>query len=195
MALCDVAEIQRFAEGCFQAVHLGQARIRKLIDRYDLRGQCTIFDSVPQPEVARIVGDSETYVLLSRREGANRALYEALFCDTPVVVYAGHRGVDTDMVRSGVGALFDARGLGEAIVSVLKNPGAYRPLEWARANSGFANSTDALNAILQEMARRRGSPWTRDIVPKKNTPEIRYAREQDRLQMEPEYALIAQHLR
>jgi glycosyltransferase involved in cell wall biosynthesis len=171
-----------------------QQRIIRLLDEHGLRQQCTIFDSIPQPEVAKIVGDSEAYVLLSRREGANRALYEALFCDTPVVVYAGHRGVDTEMVRSGVGALFESDGLGDAILRVLTNQAAFRPLEWARANSGYANSTAALNAILKEKAARRGLPWTRDLVPKKNAPEVRYAHDADRERMEPEYPLLAQFL-
>lgn len=172
-----------------------QARIRRLIDRFALREQCTLFDSIPQSEVAQVVGDSEAYVLLSRREGANRALYEALFCDTPVVVFSGHRGVDTDMVRSGVGTVFDADDLGDAILAVLRNRDAFRPLEWARANSGYANSTRAMNALLRQMAERRGLPWTRDIVAKKNAPEVRYAHESDRLQMEPEYPLLAPFLR
>jgi hypothetical protein len=38
-------------------------------------------------------------------------------------------------------------------------------------------------------------PWTRDIVPKKNTPEVRYVHESDREQMEPEYPLLAPFLR
>ena len=147
-----------------------QARIEGLIDRFGLRAQCTIFDSIPQTEVARIVGDSEAYALLSRREGANRALYEALFCDTPVVVFAGHRGVNTDMVRTGVGALFDAGGLGDALLSVLMNQGAFRPLEWARANSGYANSTAALNTVLKEMSERRGLPHSRPRSPRPLPP-------------------------
>lgn len=172
-----------------------QARIVELLTRFGLREQGMIFDSVPQTEVARIVGDSETYVLLSRREGANRALYEALFCDTPVVVFAGHRGVDTEMVRSGVGELFEPSSLGDAIQRVLSDAAAYRPLAWARENSGYANSTASINAILRGMSERRGLPWTVDIVAKKNTPEVRYVRESDRERMEPEYSRLAAFLR
>ena len=172
-----------------------QERIVRLLTEHGLRDQCTIFDSIPQSEVAEVVGNSEAYVLLSRREGANRALYEALFCDTPVVVFAGHRGVDTQMVKSGVGELYEEDKLGDAIRTVLSNRHAYRPLEWARANSGYANSTVALNAIVREMSVRRGLPWTRDMVPKKNAPEVRYANDADREAMEPEYARLAEFLR
>lgn len=172
-----------------------QERIRGLTRQFGVEGLCTMFDSIPQPEVARIVGDSEAYVLLSRREGANRALYEALFCDTPPIVYAGHRGVDTEMVRNGVGAVYEAGGLDHAIRSVLSNRDAFQPLHWARANSGYENSTRALNAIVRQMSERRGLPWTRDMVAKKNAPEVQYAREQDRLLMEPEYPLLAEFLR
>jgi glycosyltransferase involved in cell wall biosynthesis len=172
-----------------------QARIVRLLEQFGLKDQCTIFDSVPQSEVAKIVGDSEAYVLLSRREGANRALYEALFCDTPVVVFAGHRGVDTQMVRSGVGMLYEPDGLGDAIVAVLSNRDAFRPLAWAQANSGYSNSTASLNAILKQMAQKRGLPWTSDMVPKKNAPEVRYAHDADQEMMEPEYALLSPFLR
>lgn len=173
-----------------------QARIERLADRYGVRDQCTFFDSVPQPEVARIVGDSEAYVLLSRREGANRALYEALFCDTPVVVFAGHRGVDTDMVRGGVGVLYEStEALGDAIVHLLGHRDAFRPLGWASANSGYANSTAAINALLREKAARRGLPWTLDLVAKKNAPEVRYVNDADRERMEPEYERLQAFLR
>lgn len=172
-----------------------QDRITRLLEEFGVRQQCTIFDSIPQSEVAGVVGDSEAYVLLSRREGANRALYEALFCDTPVVVYAGHRGVDTEMVQNGVGILYEPAGLGDAILSVLSNRAAFRPLAWARDNSGYLNSTAALNAVLRQMVTQRGLPWTRDIVPKKNAPEVRYVRDEDRELMQPEYPLLAEFLR
>jgi glycosyltransferase involved in cell wall biosynthesis len=173
-----------------------QARIERMAERHGVRDWCTFFDSVPQAEVARIVGESEAYLLLSRREGANRALYEALFCDTPVVVYAGHRGVDTEMVSRGVGALYASTAtLGDAIVQVLAGRDAYQPLAWARAHSGFGNATTALNAIVREMSLRRGLPWTQDMVAKKNAPEVRYVSDADQERMEPEYERLGAFLR
>jgi glycosyltransferase involved in cell wall biosynthesis len=172
-----------------------QMRIRSLLAQFGLRDQCTIFDSIPQPEVAKVVGDSESYVLLSRREGANKAMYEALFCDTPVLVPLGHRGVNTDIVRGEVGLLYEPGRLADAIVDVRSNASGFRPRAWADAHSGYRNATSAIGAVLKQMSERRGLPWTRDIVPKKNAPELRYVDDAEQARMDPEYELLGALMR
>lgn len=173
-----------------------RVRIERIAEREGVREQCTFFESISQAEVAQLVGDSEAYVLLSRREGANKALYEALFCDTPVIVFAGHRGVNTEIMRHGVGVLYTSTDdLADAITRVVADPHAFNPLAWVRANSGYLNSTAALNAVLREMSERRGLPWTHDMLPKKNAPELRYVSDGDQALMDPEYERLAALLR
>jgi glycosyltransferase involved in cell wall biosynthesis len=132
---------------------------------------------------------------MSRREGANRALYEALFCDTPAIVFARHRGVNTQIIRDGVGELFEADGLAQAIAKVLDNPAAYRARAWAERHTGYHNSTAQLNGILREMAHRRSLPWTRDIVEKKNAPDLLYVDPTDVERFRLEYESLIPFLR
>jgi len=148
--------------------------VERLAGRHGVLASCTFFESIPQPAVASVVADSRAYVLLSRREGANRALYEALFCDTPVVVYRRHRGVNLDHVTDRVGVLFERGRLAEALVAVLDDRRRFQPRQWALANTGYASSTRRLDTALRELARARRSPWTRSIVAKRNVPEARY---------------------
>lgn len=172
-----------------------QETIRRFARDHGIEEQCTIYESVPQSTVAEIVGNARAYVLMSRREGANRALYEALFCDTPVVVYEGHRGVNTDIIRGGVGTLYDAEGLDAAISRILDNRDAYRARAWADEHTGYRNSTMELNRLLRELSARRGLPWTQDIAEKKNAPELLYANPRDVERFADEYELLKRFMR
>ena len=172
-----------------------QHQIRQLARRYGIEHLCTIYESVRQSVVADVVGDSRLYVLMSRREGANKALYEALWCNTPVAVFESHRGVNTDIVRGEVGTLYDAEGLAAAILRVLDDPGRYQPRQWAERNTGYRNSSAALNATLKRLSEARGLPWTEDIAEKINSPELFYANALDVERFAEEYESLRPFLR
>lgn len=195
-----LAELRRGGRSCRVAL-IGYAwewtrsHIESLMQKHGVEDCCTIFERIPHTEVGRIVADSRAYVLLSRREGANRALYEALFCNTPVIVYRHHRGVNADHVTRQVGVLFDRGRLADAIRHILDRPEDFRPREWALRNTGYANSSRILNEALRERALRRGLPWTTDIVEKKNAPNLRYAQAGLYREFEQEYVSLSKDLR
>lgn len=174
--------------------HWTRANIERLMRRYGVHEQCTVFENIPHAEVARIVGDSKAYVLLSRREGANRGLYEALFSGTPAIVYRHHRGVNIDHITEAVGRLADEQDLAEAILSVVDGWDRFRPREWALAHTGWVNSTRVLNQALCEIARRRGLSWTTDIVGHKNAPNLKYAEPGIYRQFDAEYDRLQQYM-
>ncbi|MGH7551562.1 MAG: glycosyltransferase, partial [Longimicrobiales bacterium] len=169
--------------------------IEKLRDRYGITAEdCTLFDGIPHGAVARIVADSRVSVLLSRREGASKALYESLFCGTPVIVPRGHRGVNLDHITAEVGVLVDDSELPATILQMLDGPATFRPREWALANTGWVHSTRRLNETLRDLACRRGLPWTRDIVGKKNAPNLRYAEAWAYPRFEADYERLREYL-
>jgi glycosyltransferase involved in cell wall biosynthesis len=168
--------------------------IEHLMQRHRVSDCCTVFERIPQAEVGRIVADSRAYVLLSRREGANKALYEALFCNTPVIVYRHHRGVNTDHVTEQVGVLFERNHLADAIRRILDGPQTFQPQKWALQNTGYINSSRTLNEALRERSLQRGFPWTIDIDEKKNAPNLRYAQVGRYREYEEEYAGLASYL-
>jgi glycosyltransferase involved in cell wall biosynthesis len=149
--------------------------IEKLLRHYDLDRDSDIFENIPHAEVARIVADSKLSLLLSQREGANRAIYESMFCGTPVIVYRHQCGVNLDHINDATGLLADEDELSEAINYLLDHHGDFEPRGWALANVGYLNANNQINASLSELARRRGLPWTRDIAAKKSAPNLRYA--------------------
>ena len=64
--------------------------------------------------------------------------------------------------------------MADAINYVLHHAEDFDPRSWALENAGYTNATRKLNAALSELAHHRGLPWTRDIVAKKNAPNLRY---------------------
>jgi glycosyltransferase involved in cell wall biosynthesis len=165
------------------------------IHRRGLSDQCEVFDRIPPSRVADIVAKSRLYVLLSRREGANKAMYEAMFCDTPVLAPADHKGINLHHLNEETGLVFERGRLAETILAALSRSEAYAPRAWALRNTGYRNATRLLNELLERMARKKGQPWTRPIVPKKNQPNLMYVSEADRLEMNPEYERLAEYLR
>ena len=93
-----------------------RSKVEALASNAGVTEQVTFFEDIPQEQVSRIVACSRVSVLLSREEGSNRAVYESMFCDTPVVVYAGHKGIDLEQVNDALADLREGRIAGRSII-------------------------------------------------------------------------------
>jgi glycosyltransferase involved in cell wall biosynthesis len=177
----------------------GTGAERKIIERQmeviGIRSQCEIFERVPAATVANILARSKVAILLSKLEGTNKGIHEALFCDTPVIVYRHHIGLNMRTVNPMTGILADDHELSDAIENMISAPQAFQPRSWALANTGYCRSTNQINTMLREMALQRGNPWTIDIVPKVNRPHAQYKLEEDRIAFEPLFDGLAGFLR
>ena len=140
------------------------------------------------------MADSKASLLLSHREGANKAIYESMFCGTPIIVYRQQCGINLDHVNTRTGMLADDDELADSIVYVLEHSEEFDPRGWAIENAGYANATRKINEVLSEMSQRRGLPWTRDIIAKKNAPNLRYAEPDVYGQSEEEYQRLNEFL-
>jgi glycosyltransferase involved in cell wall biosynthesis len=171
-----------------------RSRVEALLRRYGIESDCRIFERVAHAEVARIVADSKVSLLLSKQEGSNRSVYESMFCDTPVIVYKHHRGINLDHVNQRTGLLADDDELAAAVARVVDRPEEFDPRQWALENIGYENATRAVNESLRASERARGRAWTRDIVAKKNAPNLRYAEPGLYKSFETEYERLSRYL-
>jgi glycosyltransferase involved in cell wall biosynthesis len=169
----------------------GRAELEQQMERMAVADQCRIFEKIPAPEVASLLARSKVALLLSKLEGTNKGIHEALFCDTPIIVYRHHVGLDMTTVNEMTGVLADDQELPEAIVHMVENYRDFRPREWALANTGFRRSTDIVNSVLREMTLARNRPWTRDIAYKVNRPHAQYKFDDDRERLASEYDRLA----
>lgn len=147
-------------------------------------------DRVPAGDVAGLVGRCRAFVFLSRKEGDNKALVEALFVDVPAIVYAGSIGGATRRINQFTGVLTEDADLPAAIVDVLDHAERFTPRAWALAHTGSAISTRRVNDVLRRVAERDGRTYTVDIVEKTNSPNLAYRDDRDRARFAADYAFI-----
>lgn len=158
-----------------------QADIARLASFYGVRDQVTIFESIPYGQVMEITCRSRVSILLSLKEGSNRAIAESIFCNIPVLVLASHVGGIRKNIVPETGLLTEEKDLAYSIDRLLERN--LHPREWGLEHISCLKSTEKLNLILREYALRRGRPWTQDIAVRSNSPEskYRYAKDAERL--------------
>lgn len=166
--------------------------VQQLARHYGVAGQVTFCQRLPYATVMDLTCRARLAVLLSLKEGSNRAIAESLFCNVPVLVLSSHVGGIVKNVVPETGALVPERELGAAIERLLAEPRS--PRAWAVRNISCFESTGRLNEILRRHAHTRGLPWTRDIAPRSNSPESRYVSDADARRLAPWNAALATYL-
>ena len=157
--------------------------VKELARYYHVDEQITIYDSIPYEDVIRITSQSKIGVLLSLKEGSNRAISECLFCNVPGIVLSENIGGVKGVIGPKTGMNVPSRNLVPSIEYMLEHLSSYEPRRWALENISCAVTTTRLNAFLRERAEVRGEPWTTDIVPKANAPESKYFHEGDEIKL------------
>lgn len=167
------------------------ADIAREVAARGLGDQVTIRERLPHAEVARLTARARCAVLLSKQEGSSRILGEALLSGTPVVVTAGQVGIDRAHVNRATGAFAADDALADVLIDVVDHRDRFDPLGYARATLGFANATRKVDDACRALAARRGQPWTRDVVAKRNAPNLRYVTPGLASSFEAAYASLA----
>lgn len=135
--------------------------------------------NIPARDVAMYLGKSKAFLLLSEKEGSNRAIVEALFANTPAILYEDFVGGAKNKVNPQTGVLASFEGLAAAIDDVLDRHTAFTPRQWALQHTGSRNTTAKLNSLLRTIAEARGETWNVGIVEKVNNPNFNYRRPAD----------------
>ena len=168
-----------------------QQDVASLAEKHGIADQVTYLSKVPYAQVTEMLCDARVGVLLSKREGANRGIYECWMADVPTLVYKHHRGVNLDQIVPENGLLVDDHELAAGIEHLLGRPAPVAPRAWALKNTGSVVATRRLNELCRELSARRGLPWTRDCVERTYWG---YVAEADRIAMNPHWAALGEHL-
>jgi len=161
---------------------------------YGVREDCTLFRGISAEKVNDVLNRSRAAVLLTRVEGGNRSMMEALAAGTPLIMYGGMVG-PRSQVNAETGRWAEDHELARVIEEVLASPERFQPRAWFERNSGYPRSTERLNSYLRQRAEARGERWTRDIAAKTNRPDVAYANSEEERKLEPEYADLESMLR
>ena len=159
------------------------------------RVRIDIVEQVPQSELAGLLSRCRAFVFLSKKEGDNKALVEALFADVPAVVYEDSIGGATSRINGATGVLSSDDALAERLLHVLDNAGRFSPRAWALAHTGSGNATRILDETIRATMEGNGESYTGAIAEKKNGPNLAYVDPGDRERFERDYGFIAACLR
>ncbi len=165
--------------------------IHELIDHYGVRANLEIFDGLDQHEVNVLLNMSKVNVLLSRKEGSNRSIFEGFFANTPGIVLKRNIGVRKSYINERTGLLVDEHGLARALARFRTAWDRFEPRSWALENISPLRSTQKLGECIRRLAMQRGEPWTGEPVPKVNVPEVTYFEQRDAARMAPSRALLS----
>lgn len=149
-------------------------RMHRLANYYGVAGQVDTFEKVPFERVMSIVARARCSLLLSLKEGANRALPESMFCNVPVLALKRNVGGVAKNIVPETGLVIDDGQLLEAIDFLVSAPACLKPRQWATENISCVVSTAKLNSQLREIALAQGENWSEDIAIRCNSPESRY---------------------
>jgi len=154
-----------------------RADIDRLANFYGVADQLTILERIPYEQVMDVTSRSKVSILLSLKEGSNRAIAESILCNVPVVVLSNHVGGIKKNVVSETGLLAEEQNLESAITKLLD--GALKPRAWGIEHISCYKSSARLNAILRDDALSKGRPWTQDIAGRASSPESTYIQSSD----------------
>lgn len=145
------------------------------MSKYDLEHVSVEFkEKIPPDEVRKCLNASKVFVLLSKKEGGNKAMVEGFFSNVPAIVYENNKGGNIEKINGWTGVLSSYEDLPDKIVYVLENRERFSPRSWALENTGSRIATARLNEFLKALVEANKEKWTSDIVEKINIPNLSY---------------------
>lgn len=154
-----------------------------------------ILESLPHRQLAECLARCKAFVFLSRKEGDNKALVEAMFADLPVIVYDKSVGGARSRVNSETGILTSENDLADSIKYMLDHRARFSPRRWALQHTGSEVSTRVLDAALRAAVTKGGGLYTKSIVEKTNAPNLAYKDPARRIEFQADYEFIVSCLR
>lgn len=152
--------------------------------------QIDILDSVPQRDLAGHLSQCKAFVFLSRKEGDNKSLVEALFVDIPAIVYAGTIGGAKSRINPATGILATDDELAEKILYMLDRYQDFTPRSWALRHTGSVNATRVLDEAIRSRVIASGGRYTEGLVEKTNSPNLTYRDPTCRERFKSDYEFI-----
>lgn len=148
--------------------------MKNLAKYYGVLDNIEFMERIPPDQVNLMLNKSKCNLLLSLKEGGNKAIIEGMFADVPAIILDEHIGVDLHWVNDQTGIVTSKNELKNALLKMRDTYQSYKPRQWALDNISCHASTRNLEAKLKEIAAKQNEPWTVSIVKKINRPELEY---------------------
>lgn len=139
---------------------------------FGLSGAVDWYEALEQGEVAQVVRRARCCVLMSRKEGSNRSLFEGMFAGTAAVLIDENVGVNRDRITDEGGVVCAEADLPQVLLEIAKGDRRFRSRQWALRNIAASVSTRRVEEILRETFPEDGAVG--QLLVKVNAPEVLY---------------------
>jgi len=136
--------------GCLVCASWGGAEslVKDLVASYHLNDNLVVRFSVGRSDVVRYINQSKVNVLLSYKEGSNKSLFEAMFCNTPVICLSENIGVSKSYINEYTGLLIPDHLLESSLLWIGDNYSRFNPRLWALHNIAPPVTIKKLEGII-----------------------------------------------
>ena len=164
---------------------------------FGVADQIQLFEKLPLDEVGRLLARSKVHLLWSRKEGANRAIIEAMLADVPVVVRRGlSYGYAYPYINRHTGCFADEHELGDVLLETIESREQFRPREWVMTHMTCQRATAELEDAVRRIGQARGEPWTTGLTVKVSRLDTQaYWDPSDAEQFADDYAFLRSAIR
>lgn len=131
---------------------------------------------LPRKKLIEKLDKCKVSILLSFKEGSNRAIFESMFVNLPVICISENIGVNKDYVNEFTGSLVSDSCLEYALVAMQNSWQSFEPRKWALENISPYVTTTKLSAIL---GAKYGDNCNISLYIKTNNPELEYLNQED----------------
>jgi glycosyltransferase involved in cell wall biosynthesis len=147
-------------------------------------------ERIAHRELAGYLSQCKVFVFLSRKEGDNKSLVEAMFANVPAIVFDKTVGGAKSRINSDTGILSSDEELSEKIIYMLDNYQEFAPRTWALRHTGSSVAARILNETVRDVVVGSGLAYSEDIVEKINSPNLAYKDPSCRPKFQADYEFI-----
>ena len=143
---------------------------------YNVYNNMIYYEGINQTELNDILNKSKSYLLLSKKEGINKSIIEAMNSGVPVFILEGFNyGYNYPFINSTTGAFINKYGL----VNFLNNFAKYElykfnPNKWVQGNITPHISTKMVVEAIENIEKDRSISVNKNLAIKVNNPELDY---------------------
>ncbi|WP_246283194.1 glycosyltransferase [Marinifaba aquimaris] len=153
-------------------VDMTKDEVLAFAEHYGVADWLIVYESVTHPQVCDLLNRSKVHVLWSKFEGNNRAIIEAMFCNTTVIMRKGHNyGEHYDFINEQTGCFADESDLAEHVLTIVRDYESYQPRQYVMNNRSCVLATKIMNEFIAENEVKQGRTWTQDMTVKVNELE------------------------
>jgi hypothetical protein len=172
--------------------------IKQLANYYGVKERISFFEDIRQDKINELYNQSKVYLLLSKKEGFNKAIIEAMNADVPGFLLKGFNyGHHYDYINDSTGGFIDPSRLHEFIDNIddiLKN-GHYSPRRWVKQNMSYEISTRKLIGKIEELEQEKNIRVNKSLEYKINNPDCDYVDESNWERYRTYYNQLASYLK